>query len=640
MPTNWDDPSDDEEEHIHGEAQVEAQDRNETAIQNILGSLFSMQSGASLRASGGADRRTDGLSGISLQTLSRILFNTPRAFETSVEEDHDEDEGDDDDDDDGDEPSYDTSFHRPMYSWFSPHTEPQKEGVELLLSGDFGSVGLKINAVRKNLNITRSLLGRPHHPMPASYQEQYSNNLVPNTNGTSVATYESNVYTAQFSADSSFYYTCAQDFRLHIFDMTAPRPPQASSSPPHPGLKSNMAVKNVIQGHPGRWTVTDANLSPDNERMIYSSITPTVYMTCTSPGESSAQIPIPFADPPSRRGYNFGDGEFGIWSCRFSADGNEVVAGGSGNIFVYDLLANRRTVKISAHADDVNSCCWADTSSGNVLVSASDDTFIKIWDRRSLNTSQKPSGVLIGHTEGITYVSAKGDGRYVISNGKDQALRLWDLREMRSSHEFEAVEGRSYGSVNFDYRYPYYPKPKYKAHPQDCSVMTYRGHHVFRTLIRCHFSPGDTTGGQYIYSGSSDGKIHIWSLDGRIIQVLDRSKTLPRSFDPSEPEFDAISGARSNNCVRDVSWHSQEPFILSAGWNDARGGTVIARHEWKGLMKMPGALEDWVEKNQQEAIDSLNNRRRSGRLQDLAHRRARTGQYVPSASSSSDDDED
>jgi WD domain, G-beta repeat. len=46
---------------------------------------------------------------------------------------------------------------------------------------------------------------------------------------------------------------------------------------------------------------------------------------------------------------------------------------------VYDLLANRRTVKIAAHADDVNSCCWADTTSGNVLVSASDDSFLKVW---------------------------------------------------------------------------------------------------------------------------------------------------------------------------------------------------------------------------------------------------------------------
>jgi len=54
-----------------------------------------------------------------------------------------------------------------------------------------------------------------------------------------------------------------------------------------------------------------------------------------------------------------------------------------------------------------------------------------------------------------------------------------------------------------------YLKPKVLAHPKDCSVMTYRGHAVLRTLIRCYFSPGETTGGQYLYSGSYDGKIHV-----------------------------------------------------------------------------------------------------------------------------------
>lgn len=39
--------------------------------------------------------------------------------------------------------------------------------------------------------------------------------------------------------------------------------------------------------------------------------------------------------------------------------------------------------------------------------------------------------------------------------------------------------------------------------------MTYRGHAVLQTLIRCHFSPAETTGGRYIYSGSADGKIHV-----------------------------------------------------------------------------------------------------------------------------------
>jgi len=56
-------------------------------------------------------------------------------------------------------------------------------------------------------------------------------------------------------------------------------------------------------------------------------------MTSTQ-DSSTAQIPIPFADPPSRSSDVWGYGEsFGIWSCRFSADGNEVIAGGSGQIF-------------------------------------------------------------------------------------------------------------------------------------------------------------------------------------------------------------------------------------------------------------------------------------------------------------------
>ena len=40
----------------------------------------------------------------------------------------------------------------------------------------------------------------------------------------------------------------------------------------------------------------------------------------------------------------------------------------------------------------------------------------------------KASGILVGHKEGVTYVSTKGDGRYCLSNGKDQTMKLWDIR--------------------------------------------------------------------------------------------------------------------------------------------------------------------------------------------------------------------
>ena len=105
--------------------------------------------------------------------------------------------------------------------------------------------------------------------------------------------------------------------------------------------------------------------------------------------------------------------------------------------------------------------------------------------------------------------------------------------------------------------------------------MKYIGHEVLRTLIRCHFSPAETTGQQYIYSGSSDGRIHvrcqtwppaniiltyfflqIWSLDGQVVQVLDRANTQSMALDPSGPDHD-ITRSRILPCVRDVSWHSQ-----------------------------------------------------------------------------------
>lgn len=66
-----------------------------------------------------------------------------------------------------------------------------------------------------------------------------------------------------------------------------------------------------------------------------------------------------------------------------------------------------------------------------------------------------------------------------------------------------------------------YPKPRYDRHPLDCSVMSYRGHSVLRTLIRCNFSPAETTGSRYIYSGSSDGMVHVGILQHLIIYSAD-----------------------------------------------------------------------------------------------------------------------
>lgn len=478
---------------------------------------------------------------------------------------------------------------------YEPDTEPQDAGVALLNSGEFGPTITKQPLQRSRNEAKRSL------SLPV--RSDLYRDIVPNTIGTVVARYGSNAYAGQFSTDSAFFYTCVQDFRLHIYDTKAPM----LRKPLHDGDHVyTMKHTKTIRGCAGGWTITDQHLSPDNSLLAYAVMSPNVFLAPTGEDDESEQRSLYFGND---RGGNDWHDHYGIWSCRFSGDGKELVAGGSGKLMVYDLQANRRSVKIEAHRADVNSCCFADNG-GNVLLSASDDTFLKVWDRRSLRSSSHPAGVLVGHTEGLTYVSPKGDGRYVISNGKDQTLRLWDLRKMVSFDKWKDIRRDEYGIPSFDYRAQVYPKPRYERHPLDCSVMSYRGHSVLRTLIRCNFSPAETTGSRYIYSGSSDGMVHIWSLDGTVVQKIDRRHVIEMGHDPSDteapaPESDPLPARRNRHnqtVVRDVAWHSQEPVLMTCSWaSDRRHTSDVAKHEWKGLNKLGGRLEDFVAREAAEA---------------------------------------
>jgi WD repeat-containing protein 23 len=131
------------------------------------------------------------------------------------EEDVEDDDGDVEYMDEDDEPPIRTN------QWIPPHKEPQKAGLDLLGSGEFGRVDVKNRARRDppSRNVSRRVLNGFAHPVPvhnreavqavgavlfqtrtiSSYQFFYYQNLVPNTNGVTVASYESNMYTAQFS---------------------------------------------------------------------------------------------------------------------------------------------------------------------------------------------------------------------------------------------------------------------------------------------------------------------------------------------------------------------------------------------------------------------------------------------------------
>lgn len=223
-------------------------------------------------------------------------------------------------------------------------------------------------------------------------------------------------------------------------------------------------------------------------------------------------------------------------------------------------------LRIAGHTDDVNAVCFGDKSSPHILYSGSDDTLIKVWDRRSMGDSRE-AGVFMGHTEGLTYVDSKGDGRYVLSNGKDQCMKLWDLRKMMSTDGASKHDPSRY-STGFDYRFMSFSEAEYEPHPHDCSLVTFRGHRVLKTLIRCHFSPPGSTDSRYVYSGSEDGSVYVYNLDATLAEKIDVNKATYHSR-PKDPDlYNHRYEMRSNRdpdawktCVRDASWHPNAPVV-------------------------------------------------------------------------------
>ena len=390
-------------------------------------------------------------------------------------------------------------------------------------------------------------------------------------------------------SDGSFYYYASQD---HIVTFR-----QYLSNRPLFKFKATV----------GQWTITSYDLSMNSQYLAYTSLVPYIhlatlpYESLTAPTSSNhpSFIKQRVLDLTSQQEP---DG-FGLFCVKFSNDGQQLVAGSNTeSLYLYDIASTTLLHRIQGHQDDVNSVCFLDSNSPNLLASASDDCLIKIWDKRSLGgNGGAAAGTLVGHTEGITHIDSKGDGRHLISNGKDQACKLWDIRKCMTT---TTTQDLKLNRLDFDYRWQEYPARKPRVHPLDSSLQTYTGHSVLRTLIRCFFSPGFSTGARYVYSGSADGVVRIWD-------------TLVAGGGGGAGNQDACVGVlgRGGGLIRDVSWHPFDMAIVAGVWSGEGGGGYSFRNQggeiafWEGGVGGGGGVKSgdagdleelWTDEEEQE----------------------------------------
>ena len=119
-----------------------------------------------------------------------------------------------------------------------------------------------------------------------------------------------------------------------------------------------------------------------------------------------------------------------------------------------------------AYADETSQILFSGSDDGICKVSTSlfaissseiDSIVSQVWDRRTLvETAARPVGILAGHVDGLTYVDPRGDGRHLITNSKDQSIKLWDMRKFSGSDAQESTK-QVVRNHNWDYRWQNMP---------------------------------------------------------------------------------------------------------------------------------------------------------------------------------------
>lgn len=262
-------------------------------------------------------------------------------------------------------------------------------------------------------------------------QSRVMSHFLPNDLGF-IDTYSQKAFCGIYSKDGQIFMSACQDQVIRMYDCRYGRFHKFKS----------------IKARDVGWSVLDVAFTPDGNHFLYSSWSDYIHI-CNIYGEGDTHTALDLR-PVERR--------FAVFSIAVSSDGREVLGGANdGCLYVFDREQNRRTLQIESHEDDVNAVAFADMSS-QILFSGGDDAICKVWDRRTMREDDpKPVGALAGHQDGITFIDSKGDARYLISNSKDQTIKLWDIRRFSSREGMEASR-QAATQQDWDYRWQQVPK--------------------------------------------------------------------------------------------------------------------------------------------------------------------------------------
>ena len=187
--------------------------------------------------------------------------------------------------------------------------------------------------------------------------------------------------------------------------------------------------------------------------------------------------------------------------------------------------------------------------SGNLLVSASRDNTLRIWDV----TTGYCVKTLRGHTDWVRDVAASFDGRWLLSVGNDQTGRLWDASSGENKIVFLGHE-----------------------HTIECCTFAPAATYVHLAALAGYKKPPSaSSSGEFLATGSRDKTIRIWDSRGTVIKTLVGHDNWIRGlvFHPGGKFLLSVSDdytircwdlTEEGRCVKVIQAH--EHFVSSVRW--------------------------------------------------------------------------
>ena len=204
----------------------------------------------------------------------------------------------------------------------------------------------------------------------------------------------------------------------------------------------------------------------------------------------------------------------------------------------------------------VSSGAAGSPSTGNLLVSASRDKTIRIWD---VSTGYCVK-TLRGHADWVRDVFPSYDGRWLLSAGNDQTARLWDASSGEAKSTFLGHE-----------------------HVIECCTIAPPATYThLATLAGLKKPPPATSSAEFIATGSRDKSIKLWDTRGTLIKTLVGHDNWVRGlvFHPGGKYLLSISDDKTIRC-----WDLAQEGKCVKTLDDAHGHFVSCIRWAPGILK-------------------------------------------------------